>query len=123
MFEVDDAGPLTDYLGCRLDIDWKERTCRITQPVLIQSLKDEYNPNTRAVPLPANPGTALRRAEDGDGVDNALQKQYRARVGRILHMAAWSRPDIANARREVSRHGQKSTIRHHRALQHLITYL
>ena len=123
LFEIDDAGPLVDYLGCRLEIDWEKKSCHITQPVLIQSLKDEYNPSDTAVPLPANPRTVLRKADKDDGVNRKRQKEYRAKVGRILHMAAWSRPDITNATREVSRHGQHATIRHHRALDHLITYL
>ena len=42
---------------------------------------------------------------------------------RILHITTWSRLDIANVTREVSRHGQRSTIRYHRALKHLITNL
>ena len=115
IFEVDVSGALTDFLGCKLTIDLKERSCLITQPVLIQSFKDEYKPSDTAVPLPANPGTVLRKAGEHDGIDKQLQKEYRGRVGRILHMAAWSRPDIANTTREVSRHEQKSTVRHHRA--------
>ena len=41
-FEVDDVGDMKDYLGCALDIDRTKRTCKITQPTLIQSLHDEY---------------------------------------------------------------------------------
>ena len=38
-FEVDDVGPIGDYLGCNLEFDWTERSCRFTQPVLIQKFE------------------------------------------------------------------------------------
>ena len=34
-FNVDDVGVLEDYLGCKLEFDWDNRSCRLTQPVHI----------------------------------------------------------------------------------------
>ena len=50
-FEVDDVGPLCDYLGCNLDFNWDEKSCRFAQPVLIQSLRDEHNASDKEVTL------------------------------------------------------------------------
>ena len=74
IFEVDDAGPLSDYLGCKLDINLEERSYLITHPLLVQSLKDEYQPYDKAVPLPANPRTVLRKAKAEEGVEKKSKK-------------------------------------------------
>ena len=122
-FEVDDVGPLSDYLGCNLDFNWTERSCRFTQPVLIQSLRDEHKASDKPVPLPAQAGVNLRRPAEGEEVLSAeQQKTYRGIVGRLLHMTAWSRPDLSNATREVSRYGHRCTKTHLKALIQLVNY-
>ena len=41
--DCDDVGPLTNYIGNKIDIDRKNCAMRITQPVLLRSFKDEFN--------------------------------------------------------------------------------
>ena len=122
-FEVDHVGPLSDYLGCNLEFNWAERSCRFTQPVLIQSLRDEHKASDKAVALPAQAGVNLRRPAEGEEVLSAeQQKTYRGIVGRLLHMTAWSRQILSNATREVSRFGHRSTKIHLKALTQLVNY-
>jgi hypothetical protein len=122
-FDVDDVGDMKDYLGCALDIDRTKRTCKISQPTLIQSLHDEYEPGPDPIPLPATPGVVLKRAAEGEEVGAAQHKQYRNKVGRVSHIARWSRSDILNAIREASRHCQKSNPSHNTYMDKIITYL
>ena len=95
---MDDVGALSEYLGCNLTFNWDKRSCRFTQPVLVQSLRDEYAATDTATCVPATPGSVLCRPSEGDeGLSDELQKDCKAKVGRLLHMVAWSRPDISNA--------------------------
>ena len=90
-FNVNDVGALADYLGCNLTFNWDERSCRFTQPVLVQSLRDEYNATDKETTVPATPGSVLCRPSKGDeGLADGLQKEYKGKVGRLLHMVAWT---------------------------------
>ena len=81
-----------------MDFDWEELSCWFIQSILIQILRDEHNAIDKPVPFPASARAALRRPSKGEDVMAAEhQKDYRGIVGRLLHMMAWSRPDIANA--------------------------
>ena len=81
--------------------------------------------NNKKIYLPATANTTLHRVneEDPDSVGPTEQKRYRGIVGQLLHMAAWSRPDVCNAVREVSRHGHKSKKEHVTAAKKIATFI
>ena len=100
--------------------------CRLTQPVLVQSMSDLHKAEaSKAVNLPATPGTTLQKAQHGDPdvMDRGGQRDYRGLVGQLLHMASWSRPEINNAVREVSRHGHCCTAKHVKAAKKIAAYI
>jgi hypothetical protein len=102
--ECEDAGELLEYIGCKLDKDVERRTMKITQPVLLQSLKDEFELPDREYTIPAPAGEVLHPDDPGDELlDPSGQTKYRSGVGKLMHMAKWSRPDILNAVRELSK--------------------
>ena len=56
--DCDDMGAMVEYIGTKIDIDKGKRELKITQPVLVQSLRDEFefeNPNNcPETPTPAS---------------------------------------------------------------------
>jgi hypothetical protein len=57
-FDCDDVGELNEYVGCK--IDRTHERIKVTQPVLIQSLIDEFDTDPKAHPsTPAEPGQVL----------------------------------------------------------------
>ena len=52
-FELDETGPLKECVGVKLDIDHEQKTMRMTQPVMIQSFKDEFDLPGEVHPTPA----------------------------------------------------------------------
>ena len=42
ILECDDEGPMQEYIVCKIDKDIQEGSMRMTQPVIIQSFKDEF---------------------------------------------------------------------------------
>ena len=84
-------------------------------------MHDQHEANNRKPTyLPATANTTLHRVGEGDSeFVNPAEKS----VGQLLHMAAWSRPDICNAVREVSRHGHKSKKEHMAAAKKIATFI
>jgi hypothetical protein len=102
IFDCDDIGELTEYVGCKV-----ERTkdyARFMQPVLLQSYVDEFSIESgRSVRTPAETGKVLVKGDDESQLNAAEQTKYRCGVGKLLHMMRWSRPEIYNSVRELSR--------------------
>jgi Reverse transcriptase (RNA-dependent DNA polymerase) len=63
-FDCDEVGELKEYIGCKIDRNWKERWTKLTQPVLMQSFVDEFILPEGEVPkTPATPGEVLQKEE------------------------------------------------------------
>jgi hypothetical protein len=85
----------------------------LTQPVLLQSFQDEFDLPAEDYATPAAPNSVLLEgAKDEEMLGPNEQATYRKGVGKLLHLARWSRPDIFNAVRECSRYGGRATKRH-----------
>jgi hypothetical protein len=121
-FDCDDIGELTEYVGCKV-----ERTkdyVRFTQPVLLQSYVDEFSIESgRSVRTPAETGKVLVKGDEESQLKAAEQTKYRCVVGKLLHMMRWSRPEIYNSVRELSRFMTTgTTISHVKAMKGVMEY-
>ena len=103
-FECDDVGELKDHVGVKLDIDRKNCTMKMTQPVLIRSFQDEFDLPGEQPPNPAKAGEMLEKGNPEEKVSARMHKCFRKGVGKLLHMMRWSRPEILNSVRECSRY-------------------
>lgn len=122
LFECDDVGEFDEYVGCRVDRDGNE--LKMTQPVLIRSFEDEFDlGNVKSAETPGAPGSVLTPViDDEDAVDKSLQTKFRSGVGKLLHLMRWSRPEVSNAVRDLSRHGQKCNKAHIMAMKRCMQY-
>jgi hypothetical protein len=104
LFDCDDVGELKEYVGCKVDYDRNAGTMKLTQPVMIQSFQDEFElPEGKSSNTPAIPGTVMSEGEVINQVDDKMQSTYRSGIGKLLHMMRWTRPEIMNSVRELSR--------------------
>ena len=123
LFDVADLGPIQEYVGCKVDYDPKQRAAKITQPVLLQSLEDEFDLPKGAPPVtPAVPQEVLKSVDERNWVSAKLQKVYRMGVGKLLHLKRWSRPDIGNAVRALSKFGGKAGPIHMTAMARVMKF-
>ena len=122
LFDCDDVGEFNEYVGCKLERNWKNRSVRITQPVLLQSYEDEFELPSREYETPAETGKVLTKCEDDQQVPPAEQKEFRSGTGKLLHMMRWSRPEIWNSVRELSRRMSKSNADHLKAMKRVMKY-
>jgi hypothetical protein len=123
-FKCDDVGELKDYVGCKIEIDRERRSMKISQPVLVQSLTDEFQdiPQGRHVLTPATPGGVLTVGDD-DYLNEKEHKRYRTGVGKLANLAKLTRPDVNNAVRDLSRHSHAPTHGHWKQMGHCIRYV
>ena len=95
--DCDDMGAMVEYIGTKIDIDKGKRKLKITQPVLVQSLRDEFefeNPNN-CPETPAPDSTHLMAS--GQSLSPEKQTKYCSGVGKLLYLTKWSRPKIVNS--------------------------
>jgi hypothetical protein len=122
-FDCDEVGNMDEYVGCKLERNWDEGWIRFLQPVLLQSYKDEFNlPDEKEPKTPAETGQILMPCNENDGVSPAEQGRYRSGTGKLLHMMRWSRPDILNAVRELSKNMKAASEVHMKAMQRTMRY-
>jgi Reverse transcriptase (RNA-dependent DNA polymerase) len=121
IFECDKVGEMNEYVGCKIQHNKKGGWMKLTQPVLLQSLKDEFVLPNEILSSPAVPGEVL--SKDDDATYNAEQKYYCKGVGKLLHLAKWSRVEVQNVVRELSRHMAAGSNKHIQAMHRTMSYL
>jgi hypothetical protein len=72
---------------------------------------------------PAEPGSVLVKCEEENGQMNMLQTVYHSGTGKWLHTMRWSRPELLNPVRELSKHMKVAAIAHLKALRHVMAYV
>ena len=105
LIDCDDIGPLTDYIGNKVEFNCDEYWVRLTQPVLLRSFKDEFTFSecNKCPKTPAIPGSELTTGTRNEGISAKDQKTYRSGIGKLLFLMKWSWPDVLNSVRDLSR--------------------
>lgn len=110
-FDCSEVGELKEYIGCK--VERTENYIHQTQPVLMQSFVDEFDLlEGNAPPTPAAPGKILRATDENGWMDARMQSVFRSGMGKLLHMLKWSRPDVLNSVRYLSRYIKGATAAH-----------
>ena len=123
LFDCDDIGELKEYVGCKIVHNRIDRSVKFTQPVLLQSFTDEFEITKNAKhETPAPAGEVLRKGEEKDFVSNENMSKYRSGTGKLLHLTKWSRPDMQNAVRELTRFMMRTLGAHRVALKRAMEY-
>jgi hypothetical protein len=123
IFACEDQGPMREYVGNKVEY-LPGLYMKILQPVLIQSLRDEFDVYLNLehqITTPAVPRSVMRKGELD--TNHSQQFYFRSGVGKLLHLQKWSRPDIINATRELAHHMGTLNSLHIKALEHSMSYV
>ena len=101
-FDLDKVGELKEYVGCKVEYDKEQGYIKLTQPVLLQSVEDEFELPSQEYNTPAAPGQTLSSPGGEDPLDEAMHREYCKGVGKLIHLGKYTRPEILNAVRELS---------------------
>ena len=122
-FKCDDVGELREYVGCKIEIKYEKRYAKLTQPVLLQSLQDEFVlPEGEAPATPAVPGNVFEPIK-GKPLQSRLQKINRKGIGKLLHLMKWSRPESMNAVCEESWFMTEAGLEHNDTMYRTMKYM
>ena len=122
-FDCDNIGVLKEYVGCKIEKDEKKKCLLISQPVIVRSFIDEFGINeNHKITVPASKGDSLFPTMDGDDLTEEEQKGYRSGVGKLLYLSRWSRPDILNITRELSRYFMSANRAHFKAMKRVMIF-
>jgi hypothetical protein len=121
--DCEDGGEVKEFVGCKIDYDRKNKSMKLTQPVLLQSFKDEFN-ITMGSDLPRTPGIPQKTLQLGSAppVEGTRNTYYRSGVGKLMHLKRWSRPEMTNALRDLSRYNSSCTEEHIEAMHRVMRY-
>jgi hypothetical protein len=127
-FKIKELGPMKHFVGCRLHINRSRDTIWINQPKLIQNLELNFGKlifTDRNFRTPAAPrSVVMRPVKDVDPTIHPDQPfKYRSGVGMLMYLVKHSRPDIANATRELTKVLDGATDAHWKAMMRIIKYV
>ncbi len=122
-FECDNCGRLEEYVGNKINYVESD-AIRFVQTVLLQSCSDKFNLKEKCHNTPAVPGTLLKKpAEDGNILNSEDQTILRSGIGKLMCHMQYSRPDIAQAVRDLARHMTRGDDTHMQAMLRCMQYL
>ena len=122
LFDCDDVGEMKEYVGCKIERDVEGRSLKLTQPVLIQSFEDKFDLPNKTYEMPAEAKKQLMKTIEGQELPKVEQTKYRSGVGKMLHLMRWSRPEIWNSVRELSRRMVNCSRDHMKAMLRVMKY-
>ena len=113
-FSVTVTDGTSDYLSCEVLFSKDKKKAWLGQPHLIKNLHKSFFDDVKNMPAYRTPGTpnvGLRRSpESAPEVSKEDHAKYRSGVGMLLYLVKHSRPDIANAVRELTKLMDKPTL-------------
>lgn len=125
VFKIKDLGDMKTFVAC--DIIDDGNTIWLQQSKLINHLKESFMKeieSMKSYQTPAGPKTIVMRPIEGDPVISAeAQSKYRSGVGMLLYLIKHSRPDLANAIRELTKVLDGATQAHYKAMLRVIKYV
>ena len=98
---------LTDYLSCKVMMNQENVEVLIMQPHLLKGLEDKFGEEVNNLSSYATPGIPRFKVVKSNNVVETVamdkQSRYRSGVEMLLYLIKYSRPDIANVVRELSK--------------------
>lgn len=121
-FQAKDEGLVTRYIG--MDVHRVQDRIYLTQSSLAQELVDFMGlTDCNATLTPLEPGTRLLEADRPALPDTGRTKYYQHIVGCLQYLAQWTRPDLAHATHELSKHQSNPGEVHLDAAKRTVRYL
>ena len=99
----------------------------IHQPDLLQRMENIFEEEVKGLknfPTPSGEGFRVNKVNEGeDCLSDSKQNRYRSGIGLSLYLSRYSRPDICNATRELSKGMVKANEAHYKQMLRLIRYI
>ncbi|CAN0008532.1 unnamed protein product [Sphacelaria rigidula] len=118
-FPTNNLGEVQWYMGCAIERNWTGVTIYVNQTTFVDTMLKGFEV-TEFPDIPASVFADVGPVTQGDKV---LDRPYRSAVGGLMWWAMLTRPDIANAARDLARRSHDSCERHWRGVLKVLAYL
>ena len=124
-YSIKDHGTLSWYLGCSVDHNRSAGTLSLSQPAYVQEILQRANmADCKPVSTPITDRLyAPESAPAQEELDALKDIPFRETLGALLYLAVCSRPDIAFAVNQLSRHASNPRLVHWSAAKRVLRYL
>ena len=125
-FAVKEEGIMTEFVGC--SVVREKESLYMHQWELIRrmesSFEEEVKTSGRLHDTPGIPGVGITKLPEGEErLDSTMQTKFRSGVGMLLFLVKYSRPDIANSVRELSKVNDCAGKKHFGELLRCLKYV
>jgi hypothetical protein len=125
--EVTVEDKLTDYLSCEINFSKNKKKAWLGQPHLLLNLEKKFGKTVEKLQTyrtPGTPGVGILRPEtEEEKISDEEQSEYRTCVGMLLYLVMHSRPDIADAARELSKSVDGATYASFKEMRRIIKFV
>ena len=124
-FKITDEGDMKEYVGC--SVQHFERKLIMHQPELIKKIRKNFFDdvkNLRRYRTGGAPGEIIMKSNDSElKLDDITLTKYRSGVGMLMYLVKFSRPDLSNCVRELSKVMRDATESHLKDLFRTIKFV
>jgi Reverse transcriptase (RNA-dependent DNA polymerase)/gag-polypeptide of LTR copia-type len=121
---IKESTTVKEYVGCFILHDKEKGRAILHQTRLIESLEKEYkHDKSKSYKTPAQPGSMLTKSSDPKVIEEDKNKEYRSTVGKLLYLLKHSRPDLANAVRDLSKVLDDTEEIHYKAMKRCVQFV
>ena len=118
---------LRDYLSCKLNFSNDNKRACLTQPHLIKHMEEKFGEDIKKMMIYKTPGTpnfrVIKNKLEEDIAEDDIQNRYRSGVGMLLYLVKHSRPDIANAVRELTKCFGKCSLNDFKEMKRVMKFV
>ena len=125
-FAIKEEGEMKEYVGCKVKRTGK-RSLIMYQDDLINKIAKNFREHTQSMhkyEMSAGSGEHIKRPDENEPkISPEDQRKYRSEVGMLLYLVKFSRPDISNTVRELSKVMDGATPAHMKSMLRTIKFV
>ncbi len=121
-FEMVDMGPISFYLGLKVERNRQNKTLKLSQPAYIDKILAKYHLD-QAKPCNTPMKEPILLPNEGPEASQANRERYQGMTGSLMFSMVETRPDIAFATSVVSRFAKNPSRQHTEAVKTIMRYL
>lgn len=122
-FSMVDMGPISFYLGLKVQRDREKRTLKLLQPAYIDKILEKFHlDKANAVQTPIEK-EALLTPRTKSEASASKQEKYQGMTGSLMFLMVKTRPDIAFSTSVASRFSKNLSHQHTEAVKIILRYL
>lgn len=122
-FSMVNMGPISFYLGLKVQRDRENRTIKLSQPAYIDKVLSKFHLNkAHSVNTPIKETALLEQRTDGEASPSEKER-YQGMEGSLMFSMVETRPDIAFAPSIASRFAKNLGHQHTEAVKTILRYL